>query len=200
MIQVLASPTALANALTYIFRSAASVMDPLSSSSECIRSPVRASAWSAQGRHMMLHEGAGGAISPACYGIAPGHCSGTCLTVSASRRRDLLGAEPSGSALNWLPPCELCRRGGRRGRGVLAPDEFRPIRPHAMQHGGKLTGSATLVRRMPRRFANSSAQRLCVLSRVTRVSSALAASCKAVHTPASPNFVIEPVTSVSPDW
>ena len=35
---------------------------------------------------------------------------------------------------------------------------------------------------------------------VARVSSALAASCKAVRTPASPARVIAPVTSVSPDW
>ena len=62
-----------------------------------------------------------------------------------------------------------------------------------------LRASATFALRMPRRLATSSAQRLSVLNLVARVSSALAASCKAVRTLASPARVIAPVTSVSPD-
>ena len=63
-----------------------------------------------------------------------------------------------------------------------------------------LRANATFALRMPRRFATSMAQRLSVLKRVTRYSSALAASCSAVRTEASPTRVIPPVTSVSPDW
>ena len=114
----------------------ASVMGPRSSSSECIRSPVSCFCpWSAVGRHLMLSEGVAEQSSERGLGIAPGHCRATCLTISASRRRDLVGAcrlarsEPCAS----LPLCSCCR-----GR-ILAPDEFRPVRPNPMENSGQLT-------------------------------------------------------------
>ncbi len=59
-----------------------------------------------------------------------------------------------------------------------------------------LRASVTFALRMHRRLATSMAQRLSVLNLVARVSSALAASCKTVRTPASPTRVIAPVMSV----
>src|SRR5215208_2882006 len=63
-----------------------------------------------------------------------------------------------------------------------------------------LRARATLGRRMPRRLATSSAQRLRVENRPARVSITLAASYRAVRTIASPTLLIPPVLSVSPDW
>src|SRR5215218_10042678 len=63
-----------------------------------------------------------------------------------------------------------------------------------------LRASATLARRMPRRLATSSAQRLRVENLPARVSITFAASYSAVRTIASPALLIPPVTSVSPDW
>ena len=36
-------------------------------------------------------------------GISPGHCRATCLAISASRRRDLVGAEPRWPCFELLP-------------------------------------------------------------------------------------------------
>ena len=123
----------------------------------------------------MLSEGAGGAIYPAWYGIAPGHCSGTCLTVSASRRRDLVGAGPFGPAPNSCrPPCPYA---ATAAAGSLPQRNSVPSAQIRWSTVASLRASATFALRMPRRLATSTAQRLSVLNRVPRVSSALAASC-----------------------
>src|SRR5689334_9565595 len=63
-----------------------------------------------------------------------------------------------------------------------------------------LRATATLARRMPRRFATSRPQRLRVENLPALVSITFAASYRAVRTMASPALLIPPVTSVSPDW
>src|SRR3954449_6780353 len=63
-----------------------------------------------------------------------------------------------------------------------------------------LRASATLARRMPRRFATSSPHRFRVENLPALVSMTFAASYRAARTIASPALLMPPVTSVSPDW
>jgi hypothetical protein len=81
----------------------------------------------------MLSEGVAEQSSERGLGIGPGHCRATCLAISASRRRDLKGAEPRWPRSERLVSLALC--GGRSG-WVLAPDELRPVGPNPVQHGG----------------------------------------------------------------
>ena len=54
----------------------------------------------------MLYEGVAEQSTGRSLGIAPGHCNGTCLTISASRRRDLMrgGRATLALAPNCVPP------------------------------------------------------------------------------------------------
>ena len=82
----------------------------------------------------MLYEGVAEQSTGRSLGIAPGHCNGTCLTISASRRRDLMGAEPP-----W-PRSELCASLALcccHSGWVLAPDELRSVYPNSMEHRGQ---------------------------------------------------------------
>ena len=149
----------------------------------------------------MLSEGAGGAIYPAWYGIAPGHypawygiapghCSGTGLTVSASRRRDPVGAGPSDPAPNpCRPPCPYA---AAVAAAVFSLPQTNSVPSAQIRWStlASLRASATFALRMPRRLATSTAQRLSVLKRVTRDSSALAASWSAERREASPTRVM----------
>ena len=151
----------------------------------------------------MLSEGAVEQSTGRSLGIAPGHCSGTCLTNSASRRRDLVGAGPLGPAPNPVPPCAyaaVAAAVASAAAGSLPQTNSVPSAQIRWSTVASLRASATFARRRPRRLATSIAQRFSLLNRVTRDSSALAASCRATRTDASPILVIPPVTSVSPDW
>ena len=130
-------------------------------------------------------------------GIAPGHCNGTCFTIAASRRPDLVEAEPPWPAPNRLPPL---RYATAAAAGSLPQTNSVPYIQIRCGTVASLRANATFALRMPRRLAMSIAQRFSVLNLVARVSRAFGASCKAVRTPASPNFAIAPTTSDSPDW
>src|SRR3712207_5784542 len=72
---------------------------------------------------------------------------------------------------------------------------------HIVQHVVScLRASATFARFRPRRWATATAQRFRPENRLALVSMMWAAANRAVRTIASPTLLIEPVTSVSPDW
>src|SRR3954452_8868697 len=106
------------------------------------------------------------------------------------------GTDPSRPELARLPPSSA-------GHAAAASWPKRNSLPSAQRRCSpvaRLRASATLARRMPRRFATSSAQRFRVENLPDRVSITFAASYRAVRTVASPALLIPPVTSVSPDW
>ena len=196
-------PRSLGFLLNRTFGSAASVMGRWSSSSECIRS--RRFRASVRGRREAYatsccmrewRSNPPGVVS----GLLPATATEPASPISASRRRDAYGGEPSrtlGPAPNCVPPWRYV---AAIAAGSLPQTNCVPSTQIRWSTVASFRASATFALRMPRRLATSIAQRLSVLNLVARDSSALAASCKAVRTLASPTRVIAPVTSVSPDW
>ena len=127
-------------------------------------------------------------------GIAPDHCSTAAEAASPSPRPGD-GTSSEQSCLARSEPNISLAYAAAAAAGFLPQTNSAPSTQVRCSTVASFSASASFALRMPHRLATSMAQRLSVLNLVARVSSALAASCKAVRTPASPTFVIVPVMS-----